>query len=122
MPGFDDKAEAAKGKKNRANGARFKDALRRALARAPGANGKYSNGLNLVADQLVLAALAGEQWAIKEVADRIDGKPKQQIEATGKDGKDLNPGVMVVPIASSADEWEQMVSKQQAQLKREVRH
>ena len=67
---------APKGNQNAVKAKLFHDALKRALARS----GKsVDGGLNKVCDQLVTAALAGEQWAIKEIADRIDGKPAQII-------------------------------------------
>jgi len=64
------------GNDNAAKGALYNSALKRALARS----GKsVDGGLNKVTDQLVKAAIAGEQWAVKEVADRIDGKASQSI-------------------------------------------
>lgn len=39
--------------------------------------------LREVAEVLVSKALDGEGWAIKEVADRTDGKPMQQVELSG---------------------------------------
>lgn len=66
---------APEGNQNAAKGALFNSALRRALARHSGKN--VDSGLNDVADQLVLAAVKGESWAIKEIADRLDGKPAQ---------------------------------------------
>lgn len=67
-------AGAPEGNENAKKGALYNHALKRALARA----GKtVDGGLNKVTDQLVAAAIAGEQWAIKEVADRIEGKPAQ---------------------------------------------
>ena len=57
------------------------DALRRAMARFEG--GK-ENALNLIADQTVKLAVSGEQWAIKEVGDRTDGKAAQSIDLTAK--------------------------------------
>jgi len=43
-------------------------------------------GLRKVADVLVKEAHKGEAWAIKEIADRLDGKP-----ATVVSGDDENP-------------------------------
>lgn len=37
--------------------------------------------LRRVADVLVRNAEAGESWAIQMIADRLDGKPVQQIDA-----------------------------------------
>ena len=36
-------------------------------------------GLRGIADKLVKEAMKGEAWAIKEIADRLDGKPAQTI-------------------------------------------
>lgn len=55
----------------------FESALRRALARS---GESVAGGLDTVADKLVAAAGLGEQWAVREVADRLDGKPKQAID------------------------------------------
>lgn len=41
-----------------------------------------AKGLRVVAEKLITAAEEGEQWAIKELADRLDGKAVQQIDAT----------------------------------------
>lgn len=35
--------------------------------------------LRAIATKLVDCAVAGESWAVKEVADRLDGKPAQDI-------------------------------------------
>jgi len=55
-----------------------------ALERALLADG--SEKIRGIADKLVEAALSGEPWAIKEVADRLDGKPVQQIAADPEGG------------------------------------
>lgn len=41
-----------------------------------------SNGPKLrdIAEKLVVCAMAGEPWAIQQVADRLDGKPEQAME------------------------------------------
>lgn len=54
----------------------FANMLRIALA-ANGASGEPK--LREVAEVLVTQALAGEGWAIKEIADRTDGKVPQAI-------------------------------------------
>lgn len=53
------------------------DAVKRAIARK--ANGDLSSGLDKLADKLVEAADAGEQWAVLELGNRLDGKPAQAI-------------------------------------------
>lgn len=60
----------------------FEQAIKRALARATGES--VDAGLDKGADQLVKAFIAGEQWAIKEVGDRLDGKPAQAVEMSGE--------------------------------------
>ena len=58
---------------------RFFAALERAIAQEDGKK------LRDAADKLLDEAAKGEPWAIQMLADRLDGKPKQQIEATGAD-------------------------------------
>jgi|GEM_PF-1475224 len=74
------------GNQNAAKNKPWADALRRALVRFD--NGK-ENALNLIADQTVALAVLGEQWAIKEIAERMDGKAAQSVAVTGADGDDL---------------------------------
>jgi hypothetical protein len=57
----------------------FTDALRVAVNRTT-EDGKKK--LYLIADRLVSEALAGESWAIQQVADRLDGKPAQESTVT----------------------------------------
>jgi hypothetical protein len=63
----------------------FKDALKKALEAA----GDDSEGLRLVAVALVQKAREGDVSAIKELADRIDGKVAQAIIG----GDDDDPAV-----------------------------
>lgn len=39
-----------------------------------------------IAKVVVDKAVAGEQWAVNEVANRFDGKPAQAVEVSGADG------------------------------------
>ena len=70
------------GNQNAAKGKMFEGALKRALARNDGS-------LNRIADKLVQEAEAGEQWAVQMVADRLDGKAKQQIVGGDDDDNPL---------------------------------
>lgn len=70
---------------------RWSETLNRAIAQDNGER------LRKAAEQLLSAAASGEPWAIKEVADRLDGKPAQAI--TGADG-----GPLVVIQATAHDE------------------
>lgn len=50
-------------------------------------------------DRIAIAALkraAENDAAFKEFADRVDGRPTQKNELTGKDGKELNTGPAVL--------------------------
>lgn len=51
--------------------------------------------LHSIAEKLVQMAESGDMQAIKEVGDRLDGKPKQQIEATG-----ANEGPIQIVVTS----------------------
>jgi len=66
----------------------FYNALSVALAQADGIDleGKRITKLRQVAETLVTKAIEGEGWAIKEIADRVDGKAMQQVEVSGEDG------------------------------------
>lgn len=55
---------------------RFKDALLLAVTEDSG-DGRPN--LRVIAEKLVESAKAGEGWAIQQVADRIDGKPAQDV-------------------------------------------
>lgn len=56
----------------------FLDALRLALNEEDGVTKKKR--LRRIAEKLVEAAEQGEAWAIKEVMDRVDGKPAQTAD------------------------------------------
>lgn len=58
----------------------FLDALRRAIKQDD------AERLRNAAEKLLDAAADGEPWAIQHLADRLDGKPKQQAEISGPDG------------------------------------
>jgi hypothetical protein len=60
----------------------FRDALRLELAAAE----QNQRGLRLIAKRLIEAAEEGKMDAVKEIADRIDGKVPQSIA-----GDDENP-------------------------------
>lgn len=59
----------------------WKDALRRAAMRhLEGKTGPKA--IEAMADRVVSAVIAGDMAAAREFGNRIDGAPKQQIEAT----------------------------------------
>ena len=63
----------------------FYNALSVALSQVDGVglDGQRVTKLRTIAEKLVSSAIAGEAWAIKEIADRIDGKPAQAIAISG---------------------------------------
>lgn len=59
----------------------FREALNRAIKQENGKRIRQS------AEMLLDKAAEGEPWAIKELADRIDGKVAQQVIGSGKEGE-----------------------------------
>lgn len=82
-------AGAPKGNSNASKGKAFKDALRKAL-KADGID-----RLPLIANTLVEKAIEGEQWAVQEIANRLDGRPAQEVAVTGEDGGPLRANLNV---------------------------
>jgi len=66
------------GNQNATKAKPWADAIRRALARAEQNEGD-PRSLNALADRLLTACQAGELQALKELGDRLDGKPAQAI-------------------------------------------
>lgn len=67
------KGGAPLGNANAAKGKVWNDALRKAIVQDD------KKRIAKAIDQLLDQAAAGEQWAIKELGDRLDGKPAQVI-------------------------------------------
>jgi len=65
------------GNKNNAKGKVWGDALRKAIVQDD------HKRIRLGIEKLLDAHAAGEPWAIKEIADRLDGKAAQSVEVTG---------------------------------------
>jgi len=87
---------AEKGSTNRADGKRFELALHQALTRKNGQD-KWA-ALTDLAEKLIDEGLSGNITAIREVADRFDGKPAQSVAVTGADG-----GPLLVQVVKFAD-------------------
>jgi hypothetical protein len=58
----------------------WRDAVLREVARQ---GGSLADGLAKAAAMLFQHAVNGEQWAVKELGDRIDGKPAQMLIHNG---------------------------------------
>jgi len=67
------------GNKNAVKNRPWADAINRAVLANDGQR------LRAIAEKLLVLAEAGDVSALRELGDRLDGKPKQQIEATGAD-------------------------------------
>ena len=61
----------------------FYGALRRAII------GDSGERLRRAAEQLLDHAANGEYWAINMLADRLDGKPTQQLQALDEEGRSV---------------------------------
>jgi hypothetical protein len=78
-----DKGGGQPGNQNARKGKLFYDALRVALVQ------ENKKKLRTITEKLVKSAENGEPWAIKEVMDRIDGKPVNTTELSGTDNTPL---------------------------------
>lgn len=93
-------AGAPEGNQNKIKNKPWADALRRAMARYE--DGK-ENALNLIADQTVKAAINGDQWAITEIANRMDGKPAQSVTVAGDEDNPVRTVNRVELVALTKD-------------------
>ena len=91
-----DKGGAPEGNQNAKKGKLFYEQLRMVLVQ----NDKFK--LRKIADKLVESAEKGEAWAIKEIMDRMDGKPVQAQEISGPDGAEFAKGIGFVFVDSDA--------------------
>jgi hypothetical protein len=91
------------GNKNAQKGRIWNDALKKAIAQD---NGKR---LRESIEQLLNLAAKGEPWAIKELADRLDGRPKQtNTLETDDDG--LVAGIKIIFVSPDGEESENISS------------
>jgi hypothetical protein len=74
----------------------FGSALRRAIAQGDGAK------LREIADKIVAMAIEGDIQAIKEIANRLDGMVRQQVEVMGEGGGPVK--IDAKTVAAMSDE------------------
>lgn len=86
----DNKNAVTKGQKQ------FWHALNRAIVQTDGEK------LRLAAEMLLTKAAEGEGWAIKELADRLDGKPAQSVQVSDADGNNLFSHIQVTLVGKNA--------------------
>ena len=79
-PESSDKGGGQPGNQNAKKGKLFYDALRLALVQ------EDRKSLRKITDKLVKAAEEGDAWAVKEIMDRMDGKPVNTTELSGAEG------------------------------------
>ena len=72
------KGGAPEGNQNAAKSKPWRDAINRALARY--GEGSTDGGLNKLADKLIKKCEESDLQALKELGDRIEGKPPQSVE------------------------------------------
>ena len=84
------KVGAPEGNDNAKKGKMFYDQLRKILVQ----NDQFK--LRKISEKLAEAAEKGEAWAIKEIMDRMDGKPVAIQEVTGPNGAELKNGFTLV--------------------------
>ena len=70
------------GNNNAAKGKLWTDAIKRALARR---SDTVEGGLNYLADTFIEAVANGDAWAMKELGDRLEGRPAQTTVLEGGD-------------------------------------
>ena len=82
-------AESMKGNQNAAKGKLFYGQLRKVLVQEDHLK------LRQIAEKLVEAAQNGEAWAVKEIADRLDGKSHQSTSLEDAEGNSLLQAIEV---------------------------
>ena len=70
------------GNNNHKKGKPFQDALRRAIAQNP-------QNIRNIGDKVLDQAEEGEAWAVKEIADRLDGKAIQANTFEDSEGNNV---------------------------------
>jgi len=83
------------GNQNATKGRLWNDALRMAIAQDDRVR------VRKAVEKLLDLAAEGEPWAIKELADRLDGKPVQQTVLENSDGTPLLAGIQVTFVKPS---------------------
>ena len=99
---------AQPGNINASKGTQFRDALRKALASYELGNIKRKKALHHVAESLITKAIDGDIPAIKEIGDRLDGKPAQAI--TGPSGEPITLVERVI-VVQAIDQLEDQPGK-----------
>jgi len=92
------------GNDNASKGTQFRDALRNALASYKTGTIKRKKALHHVAKSLIKKAIHGDIQAIKEIGDRLDGKPVQAI--IGPEGEPITLVERVIVVQAIKQDGE----------------
>ncbi len=89
------------GNTNATKGKPWRDAINRALARRA-EDHTVEGGLNTLADKFLAACEEGDQWAMKELGDRVEGKAAQSHTLGNEDGEEfkVRQTVELIPLAN----------------------
>jgi len=98
-----DMAGAPIGNRNAQKGRMWNDALRKAISQDDGRR------LRASVEQLLNLASKGEPWALKELADRLDGRPMQMNVLEGAN-EALLTGIKIVFVSPDGKESEDITS------------
>ena len=82
----------------------WRDAIHRAVKRVVG--GGDIKQLDLLADKLVTSALDGDFHALREIGDRLDGRPAQAIAVES----DAPPAIQKIVVCFADDELEKAIT------------
>lgn len=82
-------AGAPLGNQNRAKGAQWRAALDRALERREKSRADGVKAIDEIAEELLKLCMSGDLQAIKEFADRMDGKAAQSVTVAGDESAPL---------------------------------
>lgn len=96
-------AGAPIGNQNAQKGRMWNDALRKAITQDDGRR------LRASIEQLLNLASNGEPWAIKELADRLDGRPKQTNSLETTDDTAVT-GIKIIFVSPDGRESEDTTS------------
>lgn len=83
------------------------DAVNRAVKRRLEKSEGKPQKLERLADKLVSMALSGDMQAIKEIGDRLDGRPFQSVDHSSKDGTMTPQAIEIRAVIPEHEEEEQ---------------
>jgi hypothetical protein len=92
---------AAVGNQYAARGKQWRQAIERALAEKSRVD--QVQALDVLATKLIELAANGDLSALKELGDRLDGKPAQSVAVTGEDGGPVQvQTINVLPVSAKS--------------------